>query len=356
MIYSKIIKNNIKDVVRIDNEKTRDSYICLDKNERRYSLDDFYINKYKNAITSSHFSNYSNLESSYEKLSYILNVSRDELLLSYGADMAIRYAYEACINENDIIVIPKYHYKMHDIYSQIFNAKLCLVDLNERWEFKIDEVLSSISSKIKMVVIENGTLGNTCTVEQIKCWAKFLQKKDILLMVDEVYLLPDTNNGSTISLIKDFNNLIVVRSFSKYPGLAGARIGYLAGNKYLIKHLAKVKPVLEINHLAALAMDLALENPEMIHSYFEEINIIKKYIKRWCSNSNVKYRDTQGNFVLIYIEENVRTENIVEVMRDNNILIKKPFEDDIVRRWLRVSIGTKDEMEKFIKILSSILF
>jgi len=357
-LYEKLVRPEIRNLVRIKNTfDDRFEYLRLEKNERLQPFNVHLLEDFKKSIRSEHLSGYPELETVYEKLARSIGVNREQLLLAAGSDLAIRSIYEACIERNDSVVLPSPCYAMYEVYANMFGAKIKLVAINNEWCFNVDEMLSQVDNRTKIFVLErpNGSVGTQPNEDEIKKCASILLGKKVILLIDEAYSHIESNNFQTCRLIDKYPNVIVAQSFSKAPGLAGLRIGYLIGDVELIQYISRVRPMHEITSLSALAIEWVLENPQLLEEYRVGLQRSKAYLKNRFEELGVEFRNTHANFVLVYLPNEGRSQNIIEKLKKLGILAKHPFEKSCLKGWMRLTVGTENDSERLIHAIEECL-
>jgi len=208
-----------------------------------------------------------------------------------------------------------------------------------------------------MVVLEspNGTIGTIYNKEEIKKCSKILFDNNILLLIDETYWAIDDRYESVKDIVNECSNVVIVRSFSKMPGLAGLRVGYLISNKELMGYILRVRPLHEISSFSAIVIESLIENKKNIYEYKKEFNKSKSYLQKNLSELNIEYRDTYANFILIFLPDIGGTKNINNRLREQNVLFKKTFNEEILSGWIRLSIGSISDSKKFIFLLKKMI-
>lgn len=350
-LYEKLIRPEIRNLVRIkDTFDDRFEYLRLEKNERLQPFNDHLLEEFRKSIRSEHISGYPELGTVYEKLARSIGVNREQLLLAAGSDLAIRSVYEACVERDDSVVLPSPCYAMYEVYANMFVAKIKSVAMNDKWCFNVDEMLSQIDNRTKIFVLEkpNGSVGTQPSEDEIKKCASVLLKKGVILLIDEAYSHIENDNFQTCRLIDKYPNVIVVQSFSKAPGLAGLRIGYLIGDAELIQYISRVRPMHEITSLSALAIEWVLENPKLLEEYRVGLQKSKAYLKNEFKKLEINFRDTHTNFILAYLPNEGRSQNIAKELKKLGILAKQPFAKSCLKGWMRFTVGTENDSKRLI--------
>lgn len=155
--------------------------------------------------------------------------------------------------------------------------------------------------------------------------------------MDEAYHEFSTFNFS--SKIKDFDNLIIIRTFSKIFGLAGLRSGYVLSNKDIIKKYFAIKPMYEINSIAVKALELILDNLKYIDFYLKEMREGEVYAKQFCKKNKFKFIKCYANF--FHVDFNHDPKKIQNYLLKKKILIKGGPGVDNFEKYLRISFAKK---------------
>lgn len=288
------------------------------------------------------------------ELSKELNVPQNNLLFGNGSVEIIQMLSRILLERGDNIVTELPTFSSYFSEAKIQNAQIKTIKYNDEYSFNLEEMIDIIDDKTKIIYITNpnNPLG---TIKKEKELINFITKvpKDILIVIDEAYFefVRDEEYISCISLVTKYNNVCVLRTFSKAYGLAALRIGYIVASEEVITNLEKVRVPFNVSQIAQECALIALKEKEHIKYVVENIHDTIDYMYNELDNLNIEYIKTQANFIMINTNKNA---NIVE-----QELIKKGY---IVRAgfplmdtWIRVSIGTKEDMIGFITALKEVL-
>jgi len=176
----------------------------------------------------------------------------------------------------------------------------------------------------------------------------------VLVVSDEAYheYVDDPSYPETISLIKEGKNIVVLRTFSKIYGLAGLRIGYAVARESIISLLNKVRPPFNVNSLAQVAARAALKDKEHLEKSQKLIREEKNFLYDSLHRLKIPFVPTQANFILI--ETGERTPEIILALLKKGIIVRgmKPYN---LPHHIRLTIGTREENETFIRELQSLI-
>ena len=175
-------------------------------------------------------------------------------------------------------------------------------------------------------------------------------------MVDEAYF--EFSGVNNVDLLRNHSNIFILRTFSKVLGLAGMRIGYGLSNPDIIEYMYRVKPVFSLTKLSEVAATATLQDKEYIKRSMEISVASREFLYKSLSKfSNLKVYDSKANYLLVDIRKTGLTANkLTENLMRKGIIVRDCTSfKGLDEYWIRVSVGTIEEDEKFIKILEGIL-
>jgi histidinol-phosphate aminotransferase len=330
------------------NYSSRKNYLRLDKNERVNSFDEKLFKKIK--ISSFDLTAYPETGKIYKYLSNYLKTPKEQLILIPGSDFGLRICFEYfCNNNKKKIITLDPTFGMVEVYSKLYNLKQVKIGYNSFFELEYNQLLKNINSKISLIVLANPN-SPTGTVLDKKYIYKIISvanKYKVPVVIDEAYF--GFYKYSYLKSIKKFQNLIILRTFSKAFGLAGLRAGYLISNKKIIQELQKFRPMYEINSIACKFLEFLLKNKSFPRNYIRETNKGKKFFEKELSKLKIVFLKSYANF--IHIKLGQKKNNIEKALKDKKILTRKGpgvkgFED-----FLRITLGPKKEMDKVVEVL-----
>ena len=178
---------------------------------------------------------------------------------------------------------------------------------------------------------------------------------DSVVIVDEAYI--DFGGRSVLDLIDKYDNLLIVRTYSKSRAAAGLRVGYAFSNKKMISYLQDCKYSFNsytMNTPSIILGTAAVED----RAYFEEIRdkviATREWTKKELKKLNFSFADSHTNFIFAKFDGDMARDDIAKALRDRNILVRT-FNGERVKDYMRISIGTDEEMKTVIDALKEIL-
>jgi histidinol-phosphate aminotransferase len=276
------------------------------------------------------------------------------ILISHGLEEMIPALCRAYINPGDISIQPEMTFIKYEIGVKIMEG-FCIKVPMKNFEIDMNGLINAITEKTKIIWLCNPN-NPTGTYIGEKQLIEFLNKvpENVLVVHDETYreftTAPDYP-AKTVSLLKDYQNLILMRSFSKAYGLAGLRCGYMMADEIIVKQVMRVREIFSVSEMAAAAASAALEDTLYLEHVLAVIHQGKDYLIKQLSKLSVRhitFKETQTNF--IYFETPYENNFIFEELQRKGVIIRP-----IGSHGFRVTIGLHQENIRFIKAFKSVL-
>lgn len=286
-----------------------------------------------------------------EKLAEFLNVSTNEILPSNGLDEMIDLVAKTYVNKGDEVIMADITFPRYIQTTEMMGGTPVIVPLKD-FTFDLDGILSKITDKTKMIWICNPN-NPTATIVTEEELVNFFDKvpKNVLILYDEAYREYATSKDyphDSIKFLKDYPNLLVMRTFSKVYGLAGIRVGYTIGDKDIIENINKVRGPFNVNILALEAAIAALDDQDFVKKSYDSNLEGRNYLYEEFNKMNFFYPPSDTNHIFVNVGKNGQ-EVFVELQKRGVII--RPMGGD----FIRVSIGTRSENEIFIEKLKEVL-
>lgn len=280
-----------------------------------------------------------------EKLVDYIGVNKEYIMCGNGSDELIDLTIRAFIDPGDEIIISPPTFPMYEFYGKLSNAKVVSVIRKSDFSLNIKQIMQSISPKTKLVFIDSP--GNpTSSVTPIDEIEKIL-KKNVIVISDEAYF--EYCNKSAVSLFNRYPNLIILRTFSKWAGLAGLRIGYAIANPEIISILNSIKAPYNVN---SLAQKFACEVLDKRKIFLKEIKKLiscrDKLIQQLRRFSQLEVYPSEGAYILF--KPKIYAEKLQLFLRKNGFLVKL-MNQPTLKNCIRMNIVGQKEMDILIKLL-----
>lgn len=344
----------LQNINRTEFEKiSRLNKIRLDKNERNYNHSNSFIKFIKKKIDSNLISSYPEVFRVYKLISKKFKINTNQLLLTFGADHALKSCFESLYKKKTNVITLNPTFAMVDIYCKIYNVNQIKINYDENLNLNFNSLINSINQKCSLIIIANpnSPTGSIITEKQINEILLVAKKNNSILVLDEAYC--EYAKINYIKKIFKFNNLVIVRTFSKAYGLAGLRLGYIISNKKIIKYLKAVKPMYEANSFALIAAEHQLNNFKNIKNHLNEIKKAKNYVEKYCKQNNFKFINTHTNFV--HIDFQYSAKKIKNYLNKKNILVKIGLNIKKYENYLRISLSDVKTIKLVFQIIRKYL-
>ena len=335
----------------------KDNIIKLSSNENSYGPSPKILEKInlQEEVLNSH--RYPNIDGAKlrEKLANINNLNTNQIVLGCGSDETLLFAALAFCQDGDEIIHAQHGFEMYSIITKIVGATSKLIKEDDNYNVTVTSILDQVTPSTKIVYLANpnNPTGTYLTRSEIIDLLNLLPK-NIILVLDGAYAeyvtKKDYDNG--FSLVDQFENLIITRTFSKAYGLAGIRIGWCYSSKKVASILNKVKGPFNTQTLSQEMAIIALEDMEHLNKVIKNNEEIKSWFETELKKINIKTCPSEGNFSFVETsEENAKK---ISTHLVNSGIIVRQLDSYGLPNCLRITIGTKEEMERTINSLKNL--
>lgn len=291
-----------------------------------------------------------NVDDLRETVAKYYGIDKDEVFVGNGSDEVLAFSFMTFFSSEKKILFPDITYSFYKVYAKLLNLKTEIVPLDEEFNIPIEKLCKNSGGVV--LANPNAPTSKVVSVDDIKSILE--SNRDSVVIVDEAYI--DFGGTSVVDLIKDYENLLVVQTLSKSRALAGLRVGFAFGSKELIEGLNRLKNSINsytIDRIAIAGAIAAFED----EAYFKEltskiINTREETIVK-LRDIGFKVMDSKANFVFVS-HEKMKAEEIFKELRKKGILVRY-FNEPRINNFLRITIGTDDEMKILIEELKNIL-
>lgn len=319
----------------------------IDANENVFGCSPKVIERLKN-ITIEDISRYPHYGAVTQKIAEYLKISIDEIKVTDGADEALAALIQTYCDADDVMLTVTPSFSMPKLYANLAGAKVVELNYKKRWEFPTEDFLKEIETNPKIKIVHL-TSPNNPTGE---CISEEIAEKILKAAQDKLVIFDETYGGysgkSMISRVKDYENLAVVKSFSKDFALAGLRIGYIVTNSERIRLLKTVISPYSVNALAAIAAETALSDLEHFEKVKAEIQKSKEILTNGLENLGFTVYPSEANFVLINADE--KAEFVYLTLLKNGIKVRK-YSNKSMSGLLRITMPQVEKAKEIIEIL-----
>ena len=277
-------------------------------------------------------------------------LDKEQVFIGVGSDDVLAMCFMTYFNSELPILFPDITYSFYDVWAELFRIPYETQPLDENFHIVAEDYKKPNGGII--FPNPNAPTGLFMPLEQVE--AILAANTDVIVIVDEAYV--DFGGVSAQSLLDKYSNLIVVQTFSKSRSMAGMRIGYAMGSKTLIKALNDVKYSFNsytMNQPSILLGKASIEDDEYFKMTCNSIIETREWVKEELLKLGFTFPDSKANFIFA-THESVPAEEIFEAAKKENIYVRY-FKKPGIDNYLRITIGTRDEMNQFIEFLKNYL-
>ncbi len=321
----------------------------LDFNENTEGCSPRVLQRLKE-ITADDLARYPEREPVEAVVSADLGLAPGQVLLTNGVDEAIHLLCETYLEPEDEVLVVTPTFSMYEIYAGATGARVIPVQCEADFGFPLAKVLDSITSATRMIAVAspNNPTGTVAGREELLQIAG--AAPDAALLVDEAYF--EFHGETVIRDIDRLDNLFVSRTFSKAYGLAGLRIGILAGPRQQMPRVRRVSSPYSVNAVALAVLPAAMADRDHVRCYVSQVRNGRERLALELKALGLHSWPSQANFLLIRIgEEHPR---FVSAMRQRGILVRDRSSDPGCAGCVRITIGNDPQTDRLISALREV--
>ena len=276
-------------------------------------------------------------------------VKKEQVFVGVGSDDVLAMIFMTFFNSEVPILFPDITYSFYDVWADMLRIPFTRIPLDENLCIRPEDY-----------TVENGGIifpnPNAPTGELLKLDAVeeiIKNNPDVIVVVDEAYI--DFGGKSALPLIEQYDNVIVVQTFSKSRSMAGSRIGFAISNEKVIKYLNDVKYSFNSYTMDALTIDLgteAIRDKEYFEYTRNKIIATREWTKSELYKLGFDFGDSKSNFIFA-THPHVPATELYQALREEDIYVRYFAKPERINNYLRISIGTDEEMKTFIDFVSA---
>ena len=276
-------------------------------------------------------------------------IGPEYIIAGAGADELIDLLFRLFISPGDKILDCDPTFAMYQFCARVAGAEIDLVPRDELFDIDIQAVRDSIDDKTKIIFVTspNNPTGNLATNEQVES----LLETGVMVVVDEAYF--EFCDRTAAELVSEHENLAVLRTMSKWAGLAGLRIGYGIMSPKLVNHIIDIKSPYNVNAAAEAALLASLEDKEWLLENVQKIVDERERMTQLLGEvPGVKPWPSEGNFVLCEFEPG-KAQGIFAALASRGIFVRD-FGSERLRDCFRVAVGTPEQTDALMAALRDV--
>lgn len=277
-------------------------------------------------------------------------LSDDQVYLGNGSDAVLAITFLTCFNSDRKLLFPDITYSFYPVYCKLFGIDYECVPLKDDFTIEKKDYYKPNGG----VIFPNpnaptGELLGTADIRDI-----LEHNPDSVVVIDEAYI--DFGGESVMPLINDYDNLLVIHTFSKFRSLAGIRLGAAYGSRELVSHLYDVKNSFNSYPVDALAQGIgnaSVADSEYIKANAQKVIETREKTCAALRTMGFKMTNSYANFIFV-THPAIAADYLFKELRKRHIIVRY-FDKPRIDHYLRITIGTDEQMKELIKELKDIL-
>lgn len=273
-----------------------------------------------------------------------------QVFVGVGSDDVLSIAFLTFFNSDKPVLFPDITYSFYDVWADVYRIPYEQIPLTENFRIAPEDYKKENGG----IIFPNPNAPTGCqeSLEMIEDIVR--SNPDSVVIVDEAYV--DFGAESALSLTQKYENLLVVQTFSKSRSMAGMRIGYAMGNEKLIKYMNDVKFSINsytMTPLTQICGAAAVKDEEYFRSTVGKITETREYSKKKLTELGFAFPDSKSNFIFASHKTKAAGE-IFNALKERKIFVRY-FNKPRINNYLRITVGTREEMDALFAALEEIL-
>ncbi|MBR3289641.1 MAG: histidinol-phosphate transaminase [Clostridia bacterium] len=277
-------------------------------------------------------------------------VAEDQIFLANGSDEVLSFSFMAFGDAAHGFAFPDITYDFYKVYAALYGVPYREIPLREDFTLPVDELTAAPEHVV--FANPNAPTGLSVSVDAIE--RILAANPNRLVLVDEAYV--DFGGESALPLLKKYDNLLISRTYSKSYAMAGARLGFALGSPDLIADLSRIQystNPYNVDRLTLVAGTAAVEDQDYLHDCVTAVAATRQRVTEALRNMGFEVLPSAANFVLARHPE-VPGQALYESLKARGILVRH-FKKPRIDPFIRVSIGTDEQMNAFCDVVKAIL-
>lgn len=277
-------------------------------------------------------------------------VDAQQVFVGVGSDDVLAIAFMTFFNSKKPILFPDITYSFYDVWAQLFQIPYRQIPLDDNFEMVQTDYYQENGGVV--IANPNAPTGVCQSIEALEDIV--LHNQDVVVIIDEAYV--DFSTMSAIELIEKYENVLIVQTYSKSRSLAGMRIGHAMGNRDLIAAMNDVRFSFNSYPMTRLSVEIgvaAIKDVEYFEQMRQKVIATREWTKKELTRLGFTFGDSMTNFIFAS-HERVPAQVIFDRLREKHIFVRH-FLAPRINNYLRISIGTEEEMQIFIDEVEKII-
>jgi len=280
-----------------------------------------------------------------------LGLHPEQVLLCNGVDEGLHLLCETFLEPEDEVLFSVPTFTMYPIYAAATGAAVVTVPAKSTFAYPTEELIERINPRTRLIAIANPNNPTGTTVPRADLLRIIAAAPDAAVVVDEAYF--EFYGETLLDRLPTYENLVVARTFSKAYGLAGMRLGVLAGNAAQIEMVRRVSSPFNLNGPALACLPVALEDQDFVRNYVTQVREGREQVRAFLLERGFRCWPSQANFVLA--ELGAARVRCLEELARTGVLVRDRDRDPGCAGCVRITIGTREQTQRLLSALGAAL-
>lgn len=285
-----------------------------------------------------------------EAIAQVYHVTREQVFVGNGADEVLGFCFMSFFSPRMKLCFPDITYDFYRTYAKTNRLDFQQIPVADDFHIRIEDYLET--DRDIVIANPNNPTGFALSLQEME--RIIASKPERMVIVDEAYI--DYGNESCVPLVEKYSNLVVVQTFSKSRNLAGARIGFAIASKELIEDMNKIKFTFNpfnLSELTIAAGTAAVKDTDYLEKCVGTVIDNREYTRKILKEMDFQVLPSSTNFLMVK-HPVLAGSYLARKLRDEGILVRH-YDEDRIRAYIRITIGTRAEMEQVLKVLQQII-
>lgn len=277
-------------------------------------------------------------------------LQKENVFVGNGSDEVLAFSFMAFFEPGERIRFPEITYSFYPVYAKLFGIDYETIPLHDDFTLRVEDFFQSEGG----VIFPNPNAPTSVYLSLEHVEAILQQNRKKVVIIDEAYI--DFATESAVSLVERYDNLLVIQTMSKSRALAGLRVGFALGDATLIQALIRMKDSFNsypLDRLALAGAEAAIRDAAYFEKTTEKIIATRKWVTEELKAIGFNVLPSATNFVFA-THPTLAAKTLYETLREQKILIRY-FATKPIDNYVRITIGTDDEMKELIRNMKEIL-
>ena len=349
MVY---VNEDVKKTNRVFPMQDRYGFYRYDMNENPEGLPKDFVDDVVKNITPEFLSIYPEPNKFINKYAKFVNVESNMVIPTNGSDRAIRTILETFGSKDKEVLTVTPTFEMYWVNCSILGFKHKAITFENDFSLDVQKVYDAINEDTGIVVLlnPNSPIGYVYSDEEVDNIIAKARKYNALVVIDEAYYY--FYDKTFVNKVKEYDNVLVIRTFSKMFSLASLRLGVIIGNEHLIDMLNHARLTFDVNSVALLFGEKIIERQDVIDSLIKTQQEGKDYLISKLTEQGYECIDCRGNYVLLKTKNDSHL--VAKKLKEDKKVLVHDYNNDLLKNYLRVTTGSIKTMQFFVDCLISV--